>query len=146
MTEQVKISALQLENVKRVRAVQLVPYRDGLTVIGGRNGQGKTSVLDAIAYALGGENFRPTSVQNSEGISPATIRVELDNGLVVTRTGKNCALKVTDPTGARSGQRLLDSFVEKLALDLPEIKALTDGKTIVKKIAVPNKLVNIVVK
>ncbi len=36
--------------------------------------------------------------------------------------------------------------LEKLALDLPELKALTDGKTIVKKIAVPNKLVNIVVK
>ena len=36
--------------------------------------------------------------------------------------------------------------LERLALDLPEVKALTDGKTIVKKIAVPNKLVNIVVK
>ena len=36
--------------------------------------------------------------------------------------------------------------LEKLALDLPEVKALTDGKTTVKKIAVPNKLVNIVVK
>ncbi len=36
--------------------------------------------------------------------------------------------------------------LEKLALDLPEVNALTDGKTIVKKIAVPNKLVNIVVK
>ena len=34
----------------------------------------------------------------------------------------------------------------EMALALPEIKALTDGKTIVKKIAVPNKLVNIVVK
>ena len=36
--------------------------------------------------------------------------------------------------------------LEKLALDLPEVKSLTDGRTIVKKIAVPNKLVNIVVK
>ena len=36
--------------------------------------------------------------------------------------------------------------LEKLAFDLPEIKVLTDGKTVVKKIAVPNKLVNIVVK
>ncbi len=36
--------------------------------------------------------------------------------------------------------------LEKLAFDLPEIKAMTDGKTVVKKIAVPNKLVNIVVK
>lgn len=43
----------------------------------------------------------------------------------------------------------VDSTAEALtemALALPEIKALTDGKTIVKKIAVPNKLVNIVVK
>ena len=36
--------------------------------------------------------------------------------------------------------------LENLAFDLPEIKALTDGKTVVKKITVPNKLVNIVVK
>ena len=36
--------------------------------------------------------------------------------------------------------------LEKLALGLPEVKSFTDGKTIVKKIAVPNKLVNIVVK
>ena len=36
--------------------------------------------------------------------------------------------------------------LENLAFDLAEIKALTDGKTVVKKIAVPNKLVNIVVK
>ncbi len=36
--------------------------------------------------------------------------------------------------------------LENLAFELPEIKALTDGKTVVKKIAVPNKLVNIVVK
>ena len=50
----VKINRLALENVKRVRAVQLEPTANGLTVIGGRNGQGKTSVLDAIAWALGG--------------------------------------------------------------------------------------------
>ncbi len=36
--------------------------------------------------------------------------------------------------------------VVSMALDLPEIKALVEGKAIVKKIAVPNKLVNIVVK
>ena len=50
-----KISALELENVKRVKAVALQPTENGLTVIGGRNGQGKTSVLDAIAWALGGK-------------------------------------------------------------------------------------------
>ena len=44
-----KINTLQIENVKRVKAVALSPTQNGLTVIGGRNGQGKTSVLDAIA-------------------------------------------------------------------------------------------------
>lgn len=146
MTEQVKISALQLENVKRVRAVQLVPYKDGLTVIGGRNGQGKTSVLDAIAYALGGETFRPSQVQNAEGINPATIRVELDNGLVVTRSGKNCALKVTDPSGARSGQRLLDGFVEKLALDLPKFMGQSSrekASAILRTLGIEDRLADI---
>ena len=45
----VKINALQIENTKRIRAVALTPAASGLTIIGGRNGQGKTSVLDAIA-------------------------------------------------------------------------------------------------
>ena len=44
-----------MENVKRIRAIRLEPSADGLTVIGGKNAQGKTSVLDGIAYALGGE-------------------------------------------------------------------------------------------
>ena len=48
----VKITSFEAENVKRVKAVAMEPAPDGLTVIGGRNGQGKTSVLDAIAWAL----------------------------------------------------------------------------------------------
>ena len=38
----------------------------GLTVIGGKNGQGKTSILDAIAWALGGAKFEP-SMATREG-------------------------------------------------------------------------------
>ena len=49
----VKITSLEAENVKRIKAVQIEPASTGLTVIGGNNGQGKTSVLDAIAWALG---------------------------------------------------------------------------------------------
>ena len=58
----VKINSLEVENVKRVKAVALEPAESGLTVIGGRNGQGKTSVLDAIAWALGGDaRARPSA-------------------------------------------------------------------------------------
>ena len=50
MTEPVKINELLIENVKRVKAVQFEPSADGLTIIGGRNGQGKTSVLLSLIH------------------------------------------------------------------------------------------------
>lgn len=118
--ETVKINALELENVKRIRAVTLRPTQNGLTVIGGNNGQGKTSVLDAIAWALGGDRYKPSSPARDGSTIPPKIKLTLSNGLVVERSGKNGALKVTDPNGNRSGQQLLNSFVEELALNLPK--------------------------
>ena len=115
--EPVKITALEAENVKRVRAVELRPEKDGLTVIGGRNGQGKTSVLDAIAWALGGDRFKPSQPHREGSVNDPRLKVELSNGLVVERSGKNSALKVTDPSGKRAGQQLLNSFVEQLAIE-----------------------------
>lgn len=56
-----KINKLEIENVKRIRAIKLEPAANGLTIIGGKNNQGKTSVLDSIAWALGGEAFRPSA-------------------------------------------------------------------------------------
>ena len=122
----VHITSLELENVKRVAALTLHCNAQGLTVIGGGNAQGKTSVLDAIAYALGGERRRPSNLQRDGAIADARIHITLSNGLTVERKGKNAALTVTDPTGAKSGQRLLDSFIEELALDLPKFLAMPD--------------------
>ena len=47
----VKITALEAENVKRIKAVALTPSPTGLTIVGGNNNQGKTSVLDALAWS-----------------------------------------------------------------------------------------------
>lgn len=115
----VKITTFEAENVKRIKAVQIEPAEKGLTVIGGDNGQGKTSVLDSIAWALGGDRFRPSQPQRAESVIPPSIKVTLSNGLIVERNGKNSSLKVIDPSGNRGGQQLLNSFVEQLALDLP---------------------------
>ena len=115
-----KINRLEIENVKRIHAVVLEPTKDGLTIIGGDNNQGKTSVLDAIAWALGGERYRPSEPKNTDSVIPPSLKVVMNNGLVVERKGKNSELKVTDPSGQKAGQQLLDSFVEKLALDLPK--------------------------
>lgn len=120
MTEPVKINELLIENVKRVKAVQFEPSADGLTIIGGRNGQGKTSVLDAIAWALGGNNYKPSIPERDGALVPPNLHIELSNGLIVERKGKNSTLKVTDPNGNKSGQQLLNEFVSTLALDLPK--------------------------
>lgn len=120
MTEPVKINELLIENVKRVKAVQFEPSADGLTIIGGRNGQGKTSVLDAIAWALGGNNYKPSVPERDGALVPPNLHIELSNGLIVERKGKNSTLKVTDPNGNKSGQQLLNEFVSTLTLDLPK--------------------------
>ena len=116
----VKINKLEIENVKRVRAVKVELTAAGLTVIGGRNNQGKTSVLDAIAWALGGNRYRPSQPQREGSVIPPSLKVTLSNGIIVERKGKNGDLKVTDPSGKKAGQQLLDSFIEQLALDLPK--------------------------
>ena len=122
----VKITALEAENVKRIKAVALTPSPTGLTIVGGNNNQGKTSVLDALAWALGGDRFRPDAAQRDGAVAPAHLKVRLSNGVVVERKGKNASLTVTDPTGRRSGQQLLNAFVEPLALDLPRFMEATD--------------------
>ena len=122
----VKITALEAENVKRIKAVALTPSPTGLTLVGGNNNQGKTSVLDAFAWALGGDRFRPNAAQRDGAVAPAHLKVTLSNGVIVERKGKNSTLTVTDPTGRRSGQQLLNAFIEPLALDLPRFMEASD--------------------
>lgn len=114
-----KINRLEIENVKRIKAVKVTPKESGLTIIGGNNNQGKTSVLDAIAWALGGDRYRPSETQREGSVIPPQLHIVMNNGLVVERKGKNSNLKVTDPTGTKAGQQLLNEFISQLALDLP---------------------------
>lgn len=116
----VKINSLEFENVKRIKAVQLEPSKSGLTIIGGKNRQGKTSVLDSIAWALGGDKFKPSNPMRHGSVVEPHLKVTLDNGITVERSGKNSSLKVIDSTGNKGGQQLLNSFVEQFALDLPK--------------------------
>ena len=122
----VTITSLEAENVKRIKAVALTPAPTGLTLVGGNNNQGKTSVLDALAWALGGDRFRPDAAVRDGAVAPAHLKVTLSNGVVVERKGKNSTLTVTDPTGRRSGQQLLNAFIEPLALDLPRFMEASD--------------------
>ncbi len=139
----VKISEFQLENVKRIKAVQCEPTQNGITVIGGKNNQGKTSVLDSIAWALGGDRFRPSQTQREGSIIPPYIKIKLSNGIIVERQGKNSSLKVIDPSGNKGGQQLLNEFIESFALNLPkfmEANAKEKADILLRIIGVGDKL------
>ena len=113
-----KVVSLEVENVKRVKRVDMQLAATGLTIVGGSNAQGKTSLLDAIRWTLGGDRYRP-SAPGRDGLQAET-KVTLSNGLVAQIYGKNGSLKVTDPSGKRGGITLVQDFIGTFALDLPK--------------------------
>lgn len=126
-----KIIQLTAENVKRLIAVEIRP--DGnLVQITGKNGQGKTSVLDAIWWAIGGAKHIQ-SAPIRRGANQAKIRLDMGE-IVVTRTfkrekdseGYTTKLEVV---GAVKGtpQSMLDSLLDSLAFD-PLAFARMDAK------------------
>jgi len=139
----VKIDSLEMENVKRVKAVRIECKGKPLTVIGGRNNQGKTTVLDGICYTLGGERFKPSNLQRDDALAYPELRVNLSNGLLAERKGKNSSLKVTDQEGNTGGQSLLKKFIPEFALNLPKFlnaKPSEKADILLKIIGVGDKL------
>lgn len=138
-----KIIELQTENFKRIKAVEIQFRQKGLTVIGGKNAQGKTSVLDSIMFTVGGKKYMPDNVNRKESMSNAYQKVVFDNGIVAERKGKNHDLYVTDTKGMKAGQTLLDSFVSSFALDIAKFMNGDDkakAKTLLSIIGLDDKL------
>lgn len=114
-----KIVSLEAENVKRLKAVRIVPSGSSV-VIGGMNGNGKSSVLDSIAYAIGGKDL---VCEEPVRTGEKRAKVVCDLGeYVVTRTftpGGGGTLKVTNADGAAYGspQTLLDGLFGSLSFD-----------------------------
>ncbi len=128
-----KIIGLEVENVKRIRAVQLRP--DGnMVIISGENGEGKSSLLDAIWIGLVGKSVAPPRPVRA-GCETATIKLDLGE-LLVTRTftdkeGKiTDTLKVTDPEGRRypSPQKVLDELLGRIGFDPFAFTLMTPAK------------------
>lgn len=118
-----KIIQLTAENIKKLTAVEIKP--DGNVVqITGKNGQGKTSVLDAIWWALSGtENVQSQPIR--KGSDSARIELQLGSGetveLIVERkfTEKASYLNVKTADGAKypSPQKMLDDLLGALTFD-----------------------------
>jgi len=114
----VKIVSLKSENIKRLRAVEIHPNGQNVVVIGGRNAQGKSSVLDAIEYALGGKPKVERPLR--DGATKGYIVLETEE-LRITRnfTAKGSTLVVEDLKGGKhsSPQATLDKLYNALSFD-----------------------------
>lgn len=123
-----KIFKLEAENYKKLRAIEITP--EGNTVIiSGKNGQGKTSTMDAIWAALsGGEAGKKNKMSIRSGEESATIKLDLGD-LVVTRkwtANDKTYLTVENKDGAayKSPQSILDALVGRLTFDPLEFAGL----------------------
>lgn len=126
-----KVIRLKAENIKRLVAVEIAPDGAPVVVIRGKNGAGKTSVLDAIAMALGGKSLQPPKPIR-QGADRAEVTVDLGD-LVIKRTwtgDETSYLSVASKDGAsyRSPQALLDQLVGRISFDPLAFTRLEPGK------------------
>lgn len=118
-----RIVQLQAENVKKLTAVSITP-KGSLVEITGRNGAGKTSVLDAIWWAVAGtSNVQAEPIR--KGQTKAVVRLDMGE-VVVTRTfnkredgstGSTIVVENADGARHQSPQKMLDGWLGKLTLD-----------------------------
>ena len=133
-----RIIELRAENFKRLRAVNIRPD-GGLVEITGANGNGKSSILDAIWVALKGRSVAGVEPIR-KGAERATITLTLGNGKVDYVVERKFSrdkhgdlttdLTVTAGNGAqiRSPQAVIDGFLGALAFD-PLAFARADKKS-----------------
>lgn len=116
-----KIIELRSENIKKVKAIEIIP-KENLVIISGKNGQGKTSVLDSIWFALEGKaSLKDTPLPIRKGEKKAEVTLTLDDFIVTRNWTDNdkSYLKVTNKEGLtyNSPQELLNSFIGQLTFD-----------------------------
>lgn len=115
------VTKLVIDSFKRISAVSIEP-EGNLVRITGRNGAGKSSVLDAIFAALCGKDAVP-SKPVKRGAAKGTVTVHLDDPkVVITRTfapDGASTLVIESHDGARfpSPQTMLDKLLGKITFD-----------------------------
>lgn len=113
-----KILKLTAENIKKISVVEISP-QGNIVQITGRNGQGKSSVLDSIWYALGGTADHPQQPIR-QGAETASITIDLGEYIVTRKfSDKGTTLTVKSKDGAHfpSPQTMLDKMLGDMTFD-----------------------------
>lgn len=112
------IVSLEVSNVKRIRAVTIHP-EGSVVILGGQNEQGKTSVLDAIEFALGGAKSLPSDPIR-HGAKSAYVIADLGDLVVervITKSGTNLTVRNREGIKQTSPQAILDKLCSRIAFD-----------------------------
>ena len=115
-----KVKRFTMQNVKAVNCFDYEFPLAGTTVFGGKNNQGKTTILNGMQYTIGGEAYRPTNYKKEGSEGEPYLRLEFSNGIVAERIGESADLKIWDANGEVNRQRILDKYLTTFALDLPK--------------------------
>ena len=113
-----KIVKLNISNFKRLVAVEITPDGNMITITG-KNGAGKSSVLDSIAAGLGGKKIAPLKpIRDGETSAQIVLKTE-DFTVKRTFTEKGSSLVITSSNGykAPSPQAILDRMVGAISFD-----------------------------
>jgi ABC-type transport system involved in cytochrome c biogenesis ATPase subunit len=126
-----RVIKLIAENVKGIKVVEIVPD-EHFQVIAGKNGQGKSSVMDAIWLALGGSDAsKQTERPIRRGEESASVTLDLGD-MVVSRKwkGDKTVLDVRTHDGAKYGspQTMLDALIGRLSFDPLAFSTLKDAE------------------
>jgi len=119
--ENLRVIELKAEHFMGIKVAELRPDASGsLVIVGGRNGQGKTSLLNAIECAIRGKSHHPGKPIR-EGEERAEINLDL-GGLKIRRIFKKeggSAIRVSNAEGFQptNPQTLLDTLAGAISFD-----------------------------
>lgn len=132
-----KIIELKSSNIKRLKAVELqIDENQNMVMITGKNGQGKSSVLDSIWYALGGKRAaQDKPIRDGQEKGEIELTMKSDKGTYIVKrtfTEKGSYLSVTNADGAKYGnpQEFLDFIVGNLSFDPLEFSRMDSKKQV----------------
>lgn len=124
-----RVARLKVSNFQKIRAFEIEP-KTNMIMIKGKNGAGKSSIINAIWSAMGGKGASPEQPIKHGEVKGSVI---LDLGAIIiekrwsAKSGESLTIKSKDGETLKAPQRLLDEFVGKTTID-PGNFLLLDNK------------------